>query len=457
MAWLIGSEPSWWQHYFTLPAHCTVTHIRFRNTMSNRLDRYLFYDVPHTVNLQRRTEQSTDSKINDAIHRMQSGLTDSYDSISILSLIWKNDNTGAGKDSELFIKTMSKLRTRNLQLVTHQRSLADNQSIKKLKNKVLKKAALHSSKRKLFILHYAGHAIAGNTPDILMITPKHGHPGINMSHVEERLKVYCSESAGLDILLVLDCCYASRDIARRLGDDSEDSEVSLTKGARMELVVATAPEGTTNSRAPGRMTFTQHWCATFTKLLDIGKPFTCDDILQRLIRDSKPLEQFPSVFILHKGWDLPITFCGPLIATGTTPGTVVMSFHVEEGQGPNSLANLIDYINGAPSPSTVLAVLPESSTFFLLRVPMPLQEELNDSYNLCPCLCFLAILTSKKFVLLSPSFRVHYGDSPLILSTQVSYFLYILRALFYIFRLFENYQWSKPYYRRNPHYQCVVL
>ena len=71
------------------------------------------------------------------------------------------------------------------------------------------------------------------------------------------------------------------------------------KSARVELMAATARKGVSNSRRVGR-TFTQHWCEAFTKLLEIGKPFTCDDI----IKDMTPyyeLEQFSSTFVLREG------------------------------------------------------------------------------------------------------------------------------------------------------------
>ena len=60
----------------------------------------------------------------------------------------------------------------------------------------------------------------------------------------------------------------------------------------MELVAATARKGISNSRKDGR-TFTQHWCEAFTRLLEIGEPFTCDDIIKGITPDPE-LEQFPA-------------------------------------------------------------------------------------------------------------------------------------------------------------------
>ena len=58
------------------------------------------------------------------------------------------------------------------------------------------------------------------------------------------------------------------------------------KGTRVELVAAPARKGINNSRKNAR-TFTQQWCEAFTKLLELGKPFTCDDIIDDIIPDSK--------------------------------------------------------------------------------------------------------------------------------------------------------------------------
>jgi hypothetical protein len=201
--------------------------------------------------------------------------------------------------------------------------------------------SLPSGSRTLFILHYAGHGIAGSTPDSLVITPKIDQelgqgPQIDISPIKDELKVKGSRSSGLDVLLVMDSCCAA--IAGR---------GAKAKGARVELVAATARKGLSNSRKDGR-TFTQHWCEAFTKLLDIGKPFTCDDINRDIIPESE-LEQFPSTFVLREGWDLPITFrfhpgtIESTLPSAVTSRTVVTAFHVEENPDSPS-KQLIDYL-----------------------------------------------------------------------------------------------------------------
>ena len=111
------------------------------------------------------------------------------------------------------------------------------------------------------------------------------------------------------------------------------------------------------------------WSEAFTKLLEIGKPFICDDIIKNIN---------PDLFLLHEGWDLPITFCGSTTLTLTAPMSqmVVAAFQVEGKPDSLSIKQLIKYLDMAPVPIAVLVVLPfsESSTLLLLRIPTALQE-----------------------------------------------------------------------------------
>jgi len=329
--------------------------------MSNPINRYSPSNLPHIVDLQRINAQTVETGIAEAIQQMQIGVSDSYDNISVFSIYWKSDDTGGAEDSSLFIQTISKLH--NVQ--TCQRSLSDDTNeVFCLGGEVIKQAESQSGSRKLFILHYAGHAIAGSTLDSLIIVPQLGQklgsgPQIDMSVIKDELKVTASGCSGLDILLVMDSCCAA--IAGRGGK---------ARGSRVELVAATARKGISNSRKDGR-TFTQHWCEAFTKLLEIGKPFTCDDIINDIIPDSE-LEQSPSTFVQREGWDLPVTFCphpGPVESTlpaAMTSRTVVTASHVKEDPNSPSLKQLIDH-----------PVLPTSSTLLLLRVPVFLLELLE--------------------------------------------------------------------------------
>jgi len=110
------------------------------------MDRYLLSNVPHIVDLQRMTAQTIETR-----------------NVTVFSIYWKSDDTGSAEGSSLFIQALSKLQ--NVQ--TCQRSLSDKDRVFSLGPEVVHRAASQSGSRKLFILHYAGHAIAGSTPDSL--------------------------------------------------------------------------------------------------------------------------------------------------------------------------------------------------------------------------------------------------------------------------------------------------
>ena len=116
-----------------------------------------------------------------------------------------------------------------------------------------------------------------------------------MSHIKDELKDMALRSLGLDVLFVMvSCCAAITGWGGRV------------KSARMELIAATAHKGISNSREDGQP-FRQHWCEAFIKLLEVRTPLTCGNIIKEIIPNSE-LEQFPSMFVLCEGWDLPITF-----------------------------------------------------------------------------------------------------------------------------------------------------
>ncbi|KAF8348537.1 hypothetical protein F5887DRAFT_950526 [Amanita rubescens] len=335
--------------------------------MSNPMDRY--NKIPRNDYLQRTTAQTVETRIDEAMQRLQIAVLDSYDDVSVFSIYWESDDTGGREDSSLFIHTVSKLQN----VKSCQRSLDDDVITMVLAGEIAEVASPQSGRRKLFILHYAGHAIAGSTPDSLIITPKIGQelgegPEVDMSSLKDQLKGMGSRFSGLDVLLVIDSCCAA--IAGRGGK---------AKGARVELMAATARKGISNSREDGR-TFTQHWCEAFTRRLEMGKPFTCAEIVKDIVPDPE-LEQSPSTFVLREGWNLPITFrprpssiASTLPAAVTSSPTVITAFHIEENPGSAPLKKLIKYLEEAPVKIPVLAVLPTASALLLLRVPVFLEE-----------------------------------------------------------------------------------
>jgi hypothetical protein len=122
--------------------------------MSNRMDRYLLPNVPDIPVLKRTTAQTVEARIDEAIQRMQIAVSDSYDSVSLLSIYWKSDDTSGREDSSLFIDTLSKLQN----VKSCQRSLDDDAMSFTLVGDIAGEAS-QSGRRKLFILYYAGHAL----------------------------------------------------------------------------------------------------------------------------------------------------------------------------------------------------------------------------------------------------------------------------------------------------------
>jgi len=186
---------------------------------------------------------------------------------------------------------------------------------------------------------------------------------------KDDLKGVASSQAGLDVLFVVDSCC------------SPVSQGPMpAKGARVEFVAASTRQDPTNSRtASDGRTFTQHWCAAFNKLLDTGKPFVSEDINRTIDSDSR-LKQFPSLFVLREGWDLPITFSShnnaieSSLPSELTSQTIATVFYVKEKPDSPSVKQLIEYFNNAPFPITVLGTVPVSGTLLLVSMPMFLQE-----------------------------------------------------------------------------------
>ena len=142
-----------------------------------------FPPVPQTqpVKLERVTAQTIETRTGEAIRRLQIAVSDSYDNICVFSVYWQSDDTGAA-DSSLFIHALSQLRFRNIQLATYQRSLS--KANHKFGSEVVNRAKSQSGGRKLFILHYAGHASPGSTSDLLLITPEFRQKRDDGPHVD---------------------------------------------------------------------------------------------------------------------------------------------------------------------------------------------------------------------------------------------------------------------------------
>lgn len=337
--------------------------------MSNSTSRWYPSSAPGNDPLRRVQTQIVETEIKDAIQRLGVATSNVYDNISVLSTHWGSDDTGGEKDSSLFIETIQKLQN----VDAHKCILSpQGHTDMELARDVFIALPPRASSRKLFIFHYAGHGIPGTT----FITPKIGQkpgqgPELDLSRLKNELKAEAS-CQDLDVLFVVDT---------RFTPISVSGWGSMAKGARIESVAGAARKGVTAS--DGR-TFTEHWCAAFNKLLDAGKSFTSEDIIKNINSDSE-LEQFPSLFVLLEGWDLPITFSlhpstiESSFSSVLTSQTAVTVFHVEENPDSLSVKQLIEYFNNTPVPITILGTLPVSGTLIVLRMSVFLQELLAGS------------------------------------------------------------------------------
>ena len=75
------------------------------------MDRYLLSNIPPIVNLQGIAAQTVETRVDEAIQRMQVAVSNSYDNLSVFSIFWKLGDTGSAEDSSLFTQTISKLHT----------------------------------------------------------------------------------------------------------------------------------------------------------------------------------------------------------------------------------------------------------------------------------------------------------------------------------------------------------
>jgi Caspase domain len=342
------------------------------NTSTERRNRYLQSSLPATVvNLQMTESASVREKVEAAILKIETVSRDHYDNISAMSTFWASDDTGGNEDSKLFISTILKLRNKETSVNTEVRVIADGEKVIPLLNSAVDQANLMTGGRKLFILHYAGHAISDCNSEQLLITPtisteEADGSFINMTLIKDTLKDLASTSRGLDILILLDCCCSA--IAGR---------GKAILGERVELMAATSPSGMSNSRLDGN-TFTEHWCNAFDTFLGLKQPFNCNQIRDH-INTNRDLAQYPAIFVLRDGrWDIPITFRA--LPSSTTPPSglcaqsIITAFHLQENPNSAVVNALIVYLEGAPIPMSVLAALHVSSTLLLLHVPAYLQE-----------------------------------------------------------------------------------
>lgn len=318
---------------------------------------------------------SSTLEIQDAIQRLGVATSNNvYDKISVFSTYWGSDDTGADKDSSLFIETIQKLHN----VDAYKYILSQEHTNMKLARDMCNALPSGNQSRKLFIFHYAGHSIANTGVLVPTMNQKHGTgPEINLTSVVQDLKTEASAQSWLDVLFIVDSCCSVNCI-----------EGDKAKGARVEFVVASCVQflnSRTASDASGR-TFTQCWCAAFNKLLDTGRPFVSKDITNNINPDHYHLS-FPALRVLREGLDLPIAFSShnnTVQASLPSYPMVVTVFYIKEHPDSPSVKQLIEYLDNEPVPITVLGTVPVqfsylTGTLLLLSMPGLLQELLTGS------------------------------------------------------------------------------
>ncbi|KAI9136902.1 hypothetical protein BKA69DRAFT_77402 [Paraphysoderma sedebokerense] len=343
--------------------------------MSYRLNRYLRDPgphYPHQVELPKSDASAVKQQMESAIERLRVAVSDKYDAVGVFSFYWESDNTGAKKDSELFVNTLSTIQDG---VVAHSYSTPDESSSMEIITKLCPVLQSLCGKRKLFILHYAGHAIEGCTSANLVLTPKAGQardigPEIEFSTIKDALKYKAKH--GLDVLFIMDCCCAS----------IEGRDWVIT-GGRAEFVAATAGNGIRNSRQD-ETTLTQQWCCAFDKLKATGKPFTCDEVIQSITNDTN-LQQSSRLFILREGWDMSITFNAhertSVVPSCVTARLVMTVLNLREDPNDNAIKEFIDYLETAPVPIQVIVAHPTRGTLLILLMPSILSNLLLTPSN----------------------------------------------------------------------------
>ncbi|KAN0081968.1 hypothetical protein V8E54_003266 [Elaphomyces granulatus] len=313
------------------------------------MERYLQNNVSAQVHLPTTNSMEIKDGIDQAVKRLKIATEDNYDAIGILSLRWISDNTGAILDTKLFVDTVSSLLSTEFGVIVRVGEMMEQLV----------------GRRKLVILHYAGHVVRGCTSNRLELTPRIGQEEetLDFSSIKNMITERALKTSGWDVLFIMDCCCSAT--------GGRDGRL----GSRVEFM---APAGISNSRMDGD-TFTQDLCKSFEKL-STKKQFTCFDLMEE-INAGPERKQYGRVFVLQEGWNLPITFRPktsllpkyPSVPATILTCTLVVTLHVKEGPTSKEFKQLVEHLKKAPVPVNILAALPTSSTLLLLLMPASLE------------------------------------------------------------------------------------
>jgi hypothetical protein len=138
---------------------------------------------------------------------------DHYDTISAISVRWNSGDTGSLDDSSLFIKTILQLSNTETTVNARERVLVEDVDTSPLPFIIdmFAEGQKMAGKRRLFIVHYAGHTVTASNGLILTSRISEeiddgDRTQFNMTYVRDSLRQLALNFCGLDVLILLDCC-----------------------------------------------------------------------------------------------------------------------------------------------------------------------------------------------------------------------------------------------------------
>ena len=351
---------------------------------------FLFFSVMNIESLTRSVSRSLslpptkdiERDVTRAVDEATRYTNDVYEEVAVFCLRWEQDDTGSEADCKLFADTIAKLgnvKKRVIHNISSDDSDIDRES--RLTNSVTASVLeLDKSKRTLFIFYYAGHG-EGNSNSLELSDLKNPKASLNFGIIKKYLMETARDIAFFDVLMVMDCCCSA------LGGRG-----AQTSGGRVEFVAATTETGTANAAVHGQ-TFTHAWCSAFSELLEHEERsiFTVTDVID-VVNKDREVAQFPKLFVLHEGSQLPIRFVKTsaagqaVISPHLKSYVVLVALHLKESPGASPVEELTESLKKSVFPVTVIGAIQVDYTLLLVEMPMVLINFLpvHDFVPLCP-------------------------------------------------------------------------
>lgn len=158
-------------------------------------------------------------QIREAIRLSQELRSNKYREVAVFSCCWQEDDTGAEQDCDLFVETISKIQSDSCALKARIHKINVSDDIESLYlDCVTARQQLDTSKRSLFVFHYAGHGGSNNSSDLLTLALSDPNAAVgsipeeqlrDFSGIEKELERATDVNLNMDVLFVMDCCHAA--------------------------------------------------------------------------------------------------------------------------------------------------------------------------------------------------------------------------------------------------------